>query len=416
MYRALATANRAIATGFDVTVVTATEETFRTYTGTDDSLLDRLDPAVDVVRIAFPWPARDIRLTGQRVPDLLRRVRRRVLVLRSRFAFPETHYGSWLPGLTAAIENVHRRRPIDLCIATANPHVTLAAANRLHRAHQVPYIVDYRDGWSLDVFTGASLFGQRSRAGRWEGRILDQAAEAWFVNEPIRSWYAQRYPGCAARMHVVRNGWDPEFLDVDVHADTVPGDPRPLTFGYLGTISAKVPVRELAAGWVGAVADLPPGSRLVLAGYRGFFEGADERVERLLTEAATAGLEVHEAVPKAEVAGFYDSVDVLVLALGTGRYVTSGKVYEYLATGKPVVAVHHTDNAASEILAGRDGVVLAQSLAPESVATAIVQAAHLAVTEGPGAIGRRREAADDLRRDRQLDPRLAAWAARLGEG
>lgn len=413
VYRALATANRAAAVGFDVTVVTATEETFRRYTGTDDSLLERLDPAVEVVRVDFPWPARDVRLTGSRVPDLVRRVRRRLLVLRSRAEFPETHYGSWLPALTAAVEQVHRRRHVDLCVATANPHVTLAAAHLLHRRHGVPYVVDYRDGWSLDVFTGAELFSPRSRAGRWETRILADAAEAWFVNTRIRDWYAERYPAVTERMHVVRNGWDPEFLAPEPPA---PGTHRPLTFGYLGTISAKVPVRELAEGWLAAVDRLPTGARLVLAGYRGFFDGADQRVERLLAEASAAGMDIEDPVPKAEVGRFYASVDVLVLALGTGRYVTSGKVYEYLATGKPVVAVHHPDNASSEVLAGRDAVLLPESLEPDAIATALVAAAEVATGETSEAVAARRAAAEDLRRDRQLDPRLQAWAARLGDG
>lgn len=393
-------------------MVTAPDATFRTYTGTDDSLLKRLDPRVEVVRVDFRWPARDVSLKGQRIRDVLRRVRRRAMVVRSRLEFPETHYGSWLPNLTAAIEQVQRRRPVDLCIATANPHVTLAAANILHRRHQVPYIVDYRDGWSLDVFTGDAVFGPRTRAGRWEERILSEASEAWFVNQRILDWHAQRYPGYADRMQVVRNGWDPEFLSADSPAE--PG--RALTFGYLGTISAKVPVRELAAGWLTAVDQLPPGARLVLAGYRGFFEGSDARVEELLSEAADAGLEIQDAIPKAEVARFYQSVDVLVLALGTGRYVTSGKVYEYLATGKPVVAVHHPDNAATEILAGRDGVFPAADLAPKSIASALLGAAELVASEPAQAAVGRQESAADLRRDRQLDPRLVAWARRVGNG
>ena len=44
--------------------------------------------------------------------------------------------------------------------------------------------------------------------------------------------------------------------------------------------------------------------------------------------------------------------DALLLVLGAGRYVTSGKVYEYLATGLPIVSVHDPGNAVADVLPG----------------------------------------------------------------
>lgn len=83
-----------------------------------------------------------------------------------------------------------------------------------------------------------------SKMGRWETKLLADAREMWFVNEPIRAWYAKEYPDVADRMHVVMNGWDPELAPTS--ADPVPAQ-RPLTYGYLGTISKMVPLAELVA-------------------------------------------------------------------------------------------------------------------------------------------------------------------------
>ena len=52
------------------------------------------------------------------------------------------------------------------------PYTTLAAAGPLHE-RGVPFVVDYRDGWSIDVVNGVEAFGRRSRRGRIEQRLDD---------------------------------------------------------------------------------------------------------------------------------------------------------------------------------------------------------------------------------------------------
>ena len=65
----------------------------------------------------------------------------------------------------------------------------LAAALRLHDQFGVPYAVDFRDGWSIDVVAGEVAFPLNSAAGRWESRALDGALSLWVVNEPIAEHY-----------------------------------------------------------------------------------------------------------------------------------------------------------------------------------------------------------------------------------
>jgi hypothetical protein len=55
-------------------------------------------------------------------------------------------------------------------------------------------------------------------------------------------------------------------------------------------------------------------------------------------------------VPKADVANVYATWDALLLILIGGRFVTSGKVYEYMATGLPIVSLHEKDHDASFLL------------------------------------------------------------------
>lgn len=412
VHRALATANSFARAGWRVTVITAERETFERFTGADPSLEARIDPGVTVERIPFSWPAQetDIRRYGRlriTAPAAWLRLRR----MRDLLAFPEVGYGPWRRPLTKAALAVHKREPVDLVVATANPHVTFAAAAALWRRHRVPYVMDYRDAWTLDVFSGERLHGPRSRAARLEGRYLSHSLETWFVNEPIRQWHVAQYPRLADRMHVVANGWDPEVI-APIPVDDEGAPDEPLTFGYLGTLSRNVPVGVLLEGWRAAVdaGTVPHGSRLVLAGYLGFYASPRSDIAKAI-ETAGDSVAYLGPVPKAEVGDFYRTVDVNVLALGTGKYVTSGKVYEYLATGKPIVSVHDPHNAASSVLDGYPLWAPVEELSASAVAEAFARASALA---GSATTESRRAAvtfAQRYRRDLQFAPRLEALSA-----
>ena len=409
VYRALATANTFAQNGWRVTVLTAERETFERFTGTDDSLEVEIDPRVDVLRIPFDWPAHetDIRKYGT-FRAYLPRVWRRLRAYRDRIDFPETNYGPWRSRLEAEAARIHADRPVDLTVATANPNVTFAAAYALHEKAGVPYVMDYRDAWLLDVFKGTQVFGDHSRAARWERTLIANAQEIWFVNDPIRAWHSHRYPEHASRMHVVSNGWDPALLQSGL------AEPeerhRVLTFGYLGTISDKVPIATVISAWRTAKTegDLPQDAKLVIAGYLGYFAVPRQELIQMIEEGRADGVSYAGPIPKTEVSDFYSGIDVLVLALGTGRYVTSGKVFEYIATAKPIVSVHDAGNATSDVLSGYPGWVPSGDLSPRAVTAALVDGARVHAATSPTVEQERRIFAARFSRDRQFAPRIAA--------
>jgi len=62
-------------------------------------------------------------------------------------------------------------------------------------------------------------------------------------------------------------------------------------------------------------------------------------MQSAIESAADVGVSYAGPVSKTRVREVYARFDVCLLVLGTGRYVSSGKVFEYLPTGLPVVSV-----------------------------------------------------------------------------
>jgi glycosyltransferase involved in cell wall biosynthesis len=414
VYRALATANGFAAQGYRVTVLTADRETFTRYTGADTSLEELVDPRVEVVRIPFDWPSQETDLRRWGVfrtfaPRVWRRLRKRLDVL----PFPEVGYGPWRGPLEAAARRIHEADPVDLVVASANPNVDFTVADHLHTTAGVPYVMDYRDAWTLDVFDGHQVHADGSRVAKLEARLVARAREVWFVNEPIRAWHQRRYPEAAARMHVVANGYDPEFAPLPRATGRVPE--QPLRFGYIGTVSSKVPLAEFAAGWrLARRAPVMAGAKAEIWGYLGFYSTPSAPLVQLIEDHADDGVSYAGPLPKQRVREVYETMDALLLILGSGLYVTSGKVFEYAASALPIVSVHDPRNAATDVLRDYPLWFPVADLEPETIAQALVQAAEAARHADDEVRAQCRDFAVRYSRDLQLTPRIAALAASLG--
>jgi glycosyltransferase involved in cell wall biosynthesis len=405
-YRGLAWANHLVALGWRVTVLTVTEDVFDHVThARDDSLLPLVDPRVAVVRV----PMRHQHLTGdvrQWGPlrgrftavhdDLWRLVQTR--------AFPE-RYAGWIPGLVRGLLSLHRRSPVDVVLASGNPWSAFAAAWVFGRVTGTPYVMDYRDAWTLDQFTGEPTAQEGDLAFRWERRLHRDAARVVVVNEGMRDFHASRYPEAADRVRVIPNGYDAELVG-EVPFAPAPHD-RPVRFGYVGTVTPVLPHEQAWAGWALARTGDLADATFDIYGRLGFFARSRAAIQALLPEPGTSGVQFRGSVPKHEIGRVYERLDVLVLIVPGGRYVTTGKVFENLVVGKPVVLVCDPASDAVTVSAGHPLVHAVRSLDPPEVARVLREAAAQARSMTPDDVEAARRFA--LRYERS---RLVAAASR----
>jgi glycosyltransferase involved in cell wall biosynthesis len=415
-YRMRGFANAFAERGWDVTALTLADSAWDRESGIDPTLLVGVDPRVTR---AFLDAARedlepDIRLYSRRRarhPDAWRAD----YAEKSRADFPEQTFGAWRGEYERAALRIHAEKPVDLLVVSPQPNVQLTAALALHDRHGIPYAVDFRDGWSLDVVGGEEAFPIDSVAGEWERRAVEGATQVWFVNTPIREFYVNRYPHLADKMHVVRNGYDPDLTE---HRSLRHESTPPLRFGYLGTVSFKMPqLHAMLDAWRQARATEPAmqGATLEFRGHigAGFAKGANA-LTALLHHSAEDGISYGGPASKAEVGEVYAGWDALLLALIGGRYVTSGKVYEYMAAALPIVSAHATDHAAAEVLEGYPLWCRPRSetgLDVDGLAETFAEAARAAVAADVSTRAAAIAHAEQFERVRVLTPAVAALAA-----
>lgn len=413
VYRLLATANEFSRAGWKVTVLTCERDVFLRSTGIDASLERRIDQNVRVVRSAFPNREIDLDLRSwsplrASAPELWNGWQ----ALRTRRLFPEARYGLWRPVLEREALRIHSADPVDLVIGSANPNVVHTAGLKLHTQHRVPFVMDYRDTWQLDMYAERRTLSDRHPGAVWERRLIESAAEAWFVNDPIAQWHRELYPEYAEKIRVVPNGFDRSFVDSPIAPVADPN--REVVFGNIGTMTSQTPIPELIAGWsLARSRGALDRARIDLYGYLGH-QGDDEG--GVLTQVASVNdgsVRYLGTVEKADIAQTYAQLDALILPLGTSRFMTSGKVFEYMATGLPIVSVHDPVNAVSDTLRGYPGWFPAPSLAAEDVGHALVSAEQFARSQTYNDRLAARTWADRYDRHSILEPIASGWRERI---
>ncbi|MFB7232901.1 MULTISPECIES: glycosyltransferase [unclassified Streptomyces] len=420
VYRARATANFLASKNWDVTVCAAPLDFLYDVIGSvDEELSETVDPRIRVERPSlnqYSWQ-QDLR-SYSRLRRSFPLMAARLFEFGQEKVFPE-RYASWAWASVARGLKMHARKRFDVVVATGNPFASFGAAWLFNRLTGVPYVADYRDSWTLDLFHDQPAFPEDHIAWGWEKKVLGRASASVFVNEALRGWHADRYPEAADRMMVVPNGWDadviPEGHTSQAQPETVgPDEPqKPLTFAYLGTLTAKQPVEEMAEAF--KIARRHPelaGAELQIHGHLGFFKNSPQTlVKRLGLDDAAAEREGEESglrycgpVSKTEVGEVYENADVLVFLAGGGKYVTSGKIFEYMAFGHPIVSVHAPGIAAQDVLDGYPLWFNANSLDPEALAATMIAAGKAARDLDPEQREAARRHADIYTREAVLVP------------
>jgi glycosyltransferase involved in cell wall biosynthesis len=404
VFRSRAIANHFAQAGWDVTVITPQREFFtEAIRSVDESLEAAIDPAVRVERVHFPgrpWQT-DVRQFSWfrgNFPTWSDRLWNRV----EQAAFPE-RYAPWIPRVYRHVRRLHAEAPFNLVLATGNPYSAFAAAWALGRTLRIPYVIDYRDSWTLDQFGEKPAFEPSSPVWKWERRLVEGAARTVFVNDAQRQWHAERYPSAADRMRVVENGYDPEVFGET--ADELRVEDRPLRLGYIGTITQQLPLEPFFAAWRLARASAELGDAEVrFYGHLGFFPNQTRRILAALPVGEGIGVTYEGPVPKASIADVYDELDILLMIIPSSKYVTAGKVYEYMAAGKPIVTVHEPWTGAREPLEGYPLAFTVDDLEPETLAHALTEAAKAARHVDPETVRRCKEHASRFTRAAQLAP------------
>lgn len=392
--RALGTAQALVAGGFDLTVITLDDRFWAKYFHPDESLVSQIPQEAQVIKSEYEWPTKDgdIRNWSQERlldPDEWLKKQRDT----EKSAFPEGGYEllseKWLP----LLRNLHKKRPVDLVVATGNPYSAFEVAYEFFYESKVPYVLDYRDAWTLNQFTGQERFSAETRQAQLERTYVSNAAQIWFVNTATSAWHKARYPEISDKTRTVTNAWDPVPTTSEVAQVTTKNSRR---FGWIGTVTNQISMTEFEQGWQSAIAS-------GMTGVSAHIYDANSRYVPSLcvgNETEQGGsIYSHSRLSKNEVIATYRTLDALLFIAPGGKYVTTGKVFELLSTGLPIISIHDAELGAIDQLRDYPLWFNSGSLDPDSIAQTLLKVQQFLDDPDPMLIEQAREYGKKFRRD-----------------
>lgn len=123
--------------------------------------------------------------------------------------------------------------PPSVVIASGSPFHTFVAAYFIAKGFGAKLVLDYRDEWT----EGTRVFVQLGNIDRfWEWRCLRSADAVFFATKSIRNLYQKSFPHLDTnRCQVLHNGWEPaEFAPHEKLDEALSGPGRKSTLSYVG--------------------------------------------------------------------------------------------------------------------------------------------------------------------------------------
>jgi glycosyltransferase involved in cell wall biosynthesis len=250
------------------------------------------------------------------------------------FHWPDAEMGWVRPAYARGLE-LMRNRHFDVIYVSAPPFSALRVGAKLSARSGVPWVVDFRDLWTLNHASNHPKW--RLAVERWwEERLLKSASALSTVSPPLSNKLAKY----GLPVWVIRNGYDPDDLSCIEHAN-IKSDRNELLIVYTGSIYADYHDVETFCKGLALFSLESRSVRVKVVG---------RNVASLLESARRHGVlslfDVAATVPRAEALALQRAADILLMFLWKGgeEGIYTTKFFEYVGAERPILAIGKEDN------------------------------------------------------------------------
>lgn len=252
----------------------------------------------------------------------------------------------WVKPSVRYLKEYLKEHPVDAIISTGPPHSMHLIALKLKEATGLPWIADFRDPWTqIDFYDELHLTRWADRKQhKMEREVLTKADKIVTV-----SWTWAKGLGRLGNrnVRVIQNGYDWS----DTQNNKLKSISKEFTITHLGVIG---PSRNTPALWE-ALNELKTKDE-------GFSKALKIKLVGHIDQSVTDSLqscnllentEIIPHVPHNEVQQFQNASQILLLLVNNApnaKGILTGKLYEYLASARPILAIGPEDGDAARLL------------------------------------------------------------------
>jgi len=264
--------------------------------------------------------------------------------IRGNFLIPDPRK-FWIKPSVKFLSDYLKKNPVDLIISTGPPHSMHLIALGLKNKFEIPWIADFRDPWTdIDFY-------EKLRLTRWadnkhrklEKKVLENADKVVIVSS---SWAKDLSKVPGKKIEIIHNGFDPEdFLELKAVRD------NSFSITHLGAFNRD---RNPAVFWkvLGMLAEedkfFKEKLRINLIGQTDISVIQDIEKNNLKNNL----IQTDHLTHKKGIMELAKS-QILLLPINNtpnARGILPGKMYEYMAVKRPIIAIGPVNSDCAQIL------------------------------------------------------------------
>ncbi len=330
-------------------VLTADEDTFSQK---DESLVKEVDPNLHVftapawepfgIYRRFLGKEKDAPLTAsETISKTNRGIRHRLAVwIRMNLFIPDARIG-WYWNAVRKGREVLRSENIQAIVSIGPPHTTLLVGKKLSEIANIPHIPVFIDPWvDISYYQGF----KRSRLTlaidrRFERSVLEKASQIVFVTDSMKEDYERQYPQIKKKSHVLYWGYD----EVAFSTYTSKTSQEREILLHAGNIYDHQNPKAL---WATLRKEIDNGRNLKIV----FVGTIGPAIRQSIKEAGLLDqTEFKGFLPYKNMIEELSAASYLLVCPSEKRHVP-GKLFEYLRSGKPILAFGDDNKEVQKIL------------------------------------------------------------------
>jgi len=266
--------------------------------------------------------------------------------IRGNFFIPDPRVW-WVSPSVKYLVRYLKEHPVDVIVTTGPPHSMHLIGLGLKKATGIRWIADFRDPWTeMFYFKHMGLWPiAKARHRSLEKKVLDGCDAVISVSPPVRDDFQTKTP---TPVHLLTNGFDEDDFPAFSRREHSAKEFVLVHTGLFASDGDPSVLWKVLAAKCGVCPDFRKALRIKLAGK------TDSQITgSILRYGLGDNLEDLGYLPHDSTTILQKEAGVLLLPLRKEpeyAKVLPGKIFEYVASGRPVLGIGQSDGAAAEVL------------------------------------------------------------------
>jgi len=331
--------------GWMPTVVTVKDNK---YYSKDVSLLSNIPKQVEVLHI----PGFEFLNYYQRFKEF--KLHKIISLLDKITAIPDRQI-FWFNNVKKKLSKMINLKDFDLIYATYGPGSNLLVGQWLKKKYQLPFIIDFRDDWSNHPQIKGNMWLRLKQPifVKYEKKCVDASEKVICQNENMKINFIMKYPNKNKnKFAIIPSGYDEEVFKAREELQNVFFSCDKFNIIYTGSFYGfQSPERFIKA--IKALIKEKPSYQEKL---RIYFIGnvkTKEVLGYMKEEIMKKILKIIPFMSHESLLQYLYRADLLLLIIGEmpgAKAVYTGKLFEYIAINKPILAIIPPNGAAAEVI------------------------------------------------------------------